>query len=115
MNGPVDLHSVELARITTMHSYVLTSSLPTEGGSLQLLFTGDAGRTWQQRPVPCAGAFDLGAEVAASSTDDLWLLCGSQGSGGSQSKELYRSSDGGLTWVLTASATGLGTPPPPAS
>ncbi len=115
VSGPVDLHSVELARITTMHSYVLTSSLPTDGGSLQLLFTSDAGRTWQQRPVPCAGAFDLGAEVAASSTDDLWLLCGGQGSGGSQSKDLYRSSDGGITWALTASATGLGTPPPPAS
>ena len=115
VNGPVDLHSVELARITTMRSYVLTSNLPTDGGSIELFYTGNGGQTWQQRPVPCAGVFDLGAEVAASSTEDLWLLCGSQGSGGSQSKELYRSSDGGLTWVLSASATGLGTPPPPAS
>jgi hypothetical protein len=28
---------------------------------------------------------------------------------------LYRSGDGGFTWTLSASATGLGTPPPPAS
>ena len=115
VDGPVDLHSVELARITSSHSYVLTSDLPVAGGSTELFYTGDAGLTWRQLPVPCSGAFDLGAEVAASSTDDLWLLCGSQGSGGSQSKELYRSSDGGLSWALTASATGLGTPPPPAS
>ena len=115
VNGPVELHSVELARITSLHSYVLTSNLPTDGGSIGLSYTSDGGRTWRELPVPCAGAFDLGAEVAASSTDDLWLLCGSQGSGGSQSKDLYRSSNGGLTWALTASATGLGTPPPPAS
>jgi hypothetical protein len=77
-----------------------------------LVFTGDGGATWQARPVPCAGAFDLGAEIAASSTEDLWLLCGSQASAGAQSKELFRSQDGGMTWTLTASATGLGTPPP---
>ena len=115
VNGPVELHSVELARITALHSYVLTSNLPADGGSVDLAYTGDGGQTWRQLPVPCSGAFDLGAEVAASSTEDLWLLCGSQGSGGSQSKELYRSGDGGRIWVPTASATGLGTPPPPAS
>lgn len=115
VNGPVDLHSVELARITTMHSYVLTSNLPSDGGSIELFYSGDGGRAWQQLPVPCSGDFDLGAEVAASSTEDLWLLCGSLGSGGSQSKELYRSSDGGLTWTLTASSTGVGAALPSAS
>lgn len=105
---------VELARITHTRAYVLTvSGTPGQSGStIGLVYTDDSGQTWNARPVPCAGAFDLGAEVAASSTDDLWLLCGSQASAGSQSKELFRSADGGLTWALTASATGLGTPPP---
>jgi photosystem II stability/assembly factor-like uncharacterized protein len=107
---------VELARITPRGAYILTSSPQARAGSnFALLYTADDGQTWQTRPVPCSGAWDLGAEMAASSTDDLWLLCGSQGSGGSQSKELYRSSDGGQTWALTASASGLGTPPPSAS
>jgi hypothetical protein len=106
---------VELARITTERSYVLTASAPDESGVIALSYTDDGGATWQARPVPCGGAFDLGAEIAASGTDDLWLLCGSQASSGDQSKELYRSADGGMTWTLTASATGLGTPPPPAS
>ncbi len=105
---------VELARITKTRAYVLTRAvgglaLPT----WQVAFTGDGGATWSQRPVPCADAFTLGAEIAASSTDDLWLLCGSQATAGSQSKQLYRSADGGQTWVLAASATGLGTPAPP--
>jgi hypothetical protein len=106
---------VELARITLSRSYVLTTSAPDQSGTTELLFTGDSGATWQTRPVPCGGAFDLGAEIAASGTDDLWLLCGSQASAGQQSKQLYRSEDGGTTWTLTASATGLGTPPPAAS
>jgi hypothetical protein len=85
------------------------------GSGFGLVYTGDGGQTWSTRPVPCAGAFTLGAEIAASGTDDLWFLCGSQASGGDQSKELYRSSDGGSTWTLSAAATGLGTPPPPES
>jgi hypothetical protein len=105
---------IELARITKTRAYVLTdaadqSALP----SWHLDFTDDAGGSWTPRPVPCSGAFADGAEVAASSTTDLWLLCGSQGSGGSQSKQLYRSSDGGQTWQLAAAATGVATPPTP--
>jgi hypothetical protein len=115
MSSPPLAQQVELARITTTRSYVLTMSAPAPSGVMGLVYTDDGGATWQTRPVPCTGAFDLGAEIAASSTEDLWLLCGSQASAGDQSKELYRSEDGGMTWALTASATGLGTPPPPAS
>jgi photosystem II stability/assembly factor-like uncharacterized protein len=118
-NAPQSAQHVELARITRSRAYVLTdtadqlASDPNSG--FGLVYTGDGGQTWSTRPVPCVGAFGLGAEIAASGTDDLWILCGSQASGGEQSKELYRSSDGGFTWALSASATGLGTPPPPAS
>ena len=106
----------ELARISDARAYVLTASSAAGGlttwPTWQLFFTDDAGATWSSRPVPCTGAYALGAEVAASSTDDLWLLCGGQGTAGSQSKQLYRSSDGGVTWQLRASASGLGTPAP---
>jgi photosystem II stability/assembly factor-like uncharacterized protein len=100
---------VELARITRTRAYVLTDASPV----WQLWYTDDAGMTWAARPFPCMTPFTLGAQMAASSTDDLWLLCGSQASTGAQSKELYRSDDGGSSWTLAASATGLGTPPPP--
>jgi photosystem II stability/assembly factor-like uncharacterized protein len=99
---------VELARITRTRAYVLTDASP----AWQLWYTDDAGATWDTRPFPCAAPFTLGAQMAASSTDDLWLLCGSQATAGAQSKELYRSEDGGSSWTLTASATGLGTPLP---
>jgi hypothetical protein len=105
----------ELARITGERAYVLTAR-PGLGGvtTWQLLFTGDGAATWSVGSLPCSGAYALGAEVAASSTDDLWLICGGQATAGSQSKQLYRSSDGGVTWQLRATASGLGTPPPPA-
>ena len=104
----------ELARITRTRAYVLTNNAASAetfpGWSLQ--FTDDGGATWTTRSAPCDGAFADGAEVAASSTNDLWLLCGSQASAGSQSKQLFRSRNGGVSWSLTASATGVGTPAP---
>ncbi len=112
--GPVDGRSIELARITTTRSYVLENASGTsDTANWQLAFTADGGAAWTVRPVPCGTAFSLGAEVAASSTEDLWLFCGSQATAGEQSKQLYRSANGGQSWSLVASATGLGTPPPP--
>ena len=51
---------------------------PTASPGVATFFTAGLGGPWTSRVVPCSGAFDLGAEVAASSTEDLWLLCGSQ-------------------------------------
>ncbi|MGO8861762.1 MAG: WD40/YVTN/BNR-like repeat-containing protein [Acidimicrobiales bacterium] len=113
--GPTIAQHVELARITLDRAYILTARSGQPGTDMALVYTADGGRSWQPRPVPCTPPFALGAEVAASGTDDLWFLCGSQASAGSQSKALYRSGDGGFTWYLAASATGLGTPPPPAT
>jgi photosystem II stability/assembly factor-like uncharacterized protein len=113
-SGTLPAEPMELARITRIRAYVLTDAANATGfPSWQLRFTSDAGAVWDTRPVPCTGPFGAGAEIAASSTSDLWLLCGSQGTAGSQSKQLFRSGDGGRTWVLAASATGLATPPPP--
>ena len=110
---PVGGRSIELARITTSRSYVLENvTNASDTANWMLAFTNDGGGSWNTRPAPCNGAFSNGAEVAASSSDDLWLLCGSQATAGEQSKQLYRSGDGGGTWRLVASATGLGTPPP---
>ena len=47
---------------------------------------------------------DFGEELAGSGTDDLWMMCASQASAGTQAKALYRSYDGGLTWALSSAA-----------
>jgi photosystem II stability/assembly factor-like uncharacterized protein len=98
---------LELARITPSRAYVLSfaparSADATSVG--QLGYTPDGGQTWQTRPDPCPPYFDVGQEMAASGTEDLWMVCGSEPSSGSQAKALYRSSDGGLHWALTAAA-----------
>jgi photosystem II stability/assembly factor-like uncharacterized protein len=103
---------VELARVSMTRAYIL-SIIP--GGAATLAFTPDGGSSWSTRAVPCADPFDLGAEIALSSTDDLWLICGGQASAGSQAKALYRSSNGGLTWSLvaqTAAFAGASAPSP---
>ncbi len=99
---------LELARITHNSAYVLSITSNIGMGTpptREIAFTDNAGMSWTQRPVPCAGLFDAGAELAASGTNDLWLLCGSDASGGSQQKELYRSYDGGLQWIPTSAAS----------
>jgi len=114
----VDDERIELARITHARAYVLSFSAgaagsgaagrgaaPAASGVVGLLaYTADGGRTWSARPDPCPRFFDIGEQMAASGTDDLWMICGSQASGGIQAKALYRSADGGLHWVLTAAA-----------
>jgi len=102
---------VELARVTPARAYVLTFNGGANSGAT-LAYTADAAVSWSVRPVPCASQFDLGAEVALSSTNDLWLICGGQATGGSQNKALYRSSDGGLTWSLVAQTTPFAGAPP---
>ncbi len=99
----------ELARITTERAYVLSDLGDADQPAWYLEFTDNGGVTWVTRPAPCVGTYADGAEVAASSTMDLWLLCGGTPTTGVQFKQLYRSSDGGATWRLAAS-TSLGPP-----
>ncbi len=98
---------LELARITRSRAYVLMfAPARTEGEAAlgRLGYTADGGQTWSIRLDPCPTYFDVGQEIAASGTDDLWMVCASQPSSGSQAKALYRSSDGGRHWTLTAAA-----------
>jgi photosystem II stability/assembly factor-like uncharacterized protein len=96
---------LELARISELRAYVL-SFAPSQAGTLlgRLGYTADGGRSWVARPDPCPRYFDVGQEIAASGTNDLWMLCASEASSGAQAKALYRSGDGGRHWALAAGA-----------
>ncbi len=98
---------LELARITPSRAYVLSFAPARSAGATslgQLGYTPDGGQTWQSRTDPCPVYFGVGQEIAASGTADLWMVCASEPSSGAQAKALYRSSDGGLNWTLTAAA-----------
>jgi hypothetical protein len=101
--GDQAMPQIELARITKTRAYVLTYAPQAGTFGWKLEFTDDAGTTWAARPVPCDGANSPDAEVAASSSTDLWLLCDGAVAAGAQHKELFRSTNGGLSWQLTAS------------
>jgi photosystem II stability/assembly factor-like uncharacterized protein len=98
--------NIELARITRARAYVLTfaARAGSAGTAGALTYTADGGQTWTARPDPCPAYFDFGEQIAASGNDDLWLMCASQASAGSQAKALYRSGDGGGHWRLAAAA-----------
>ncbi len=96
---------VELARMSHAHAYVLSfDPRGNTSGTGQLAYTPDAGATWVRRVDPCPAYFAFGEELAGSGTQDLWMVCASQASAGTQAKALYRSYDGGLTWALTSAA-----------
>jgi photosystem II stability/assembly factor-like uncharacterized protein len=98
---------LELARITPVHVYVLAFTPTGAAGSSEpgrLVYSSDGGQTWAGRSNPCPRYFDFGEQIAASGTDDLWMMCASQASAGSQAKALYRSNDGGEHWKLVAAA-----------
>jgi hypothetical protein len=103
--------TVELARITRSRSYILIEGPAAGPFEASIEYTADAGANWSSRPVPCGEAYQFGVELAASGTDDLWLVCGGQAGAGSQAKQIFRSSDAGAAWRLTAQTT-VPQPPP---
>jgi photosystem II stability/assembly factor-like uncharacterized protein len=98
---------VELARMTLDHAYVLSfepNGAGLKSSSGRLVYTADGGRTWQPRIDPCPPYIDFGEQIAGSRTRDLWLVCASQASAGTQAKAIYRSFDGGMSWTLASAA-----------
>lgn len=102
---------IELARTSHAHAYVLTfsstssttdSSTSASAGGGQLEYTPDSGHSWITRQDPCPVGFSYGQELAASSSEDLWLTCASQGVRALQAKALFRSDDGGRAWTPAA-------------
>lgn len=65
--------------------------------------TANGGRSWSLVPStlnPTAGQ----GSFSFSSPSDGWLLVGIQPSAGSENKYLYKTTDGGSNWILTAQA-----------
>jgi photosystem II stability/assembly factor-like uncharacterized protein len=74
-----------------------------------LVATGDGGQTWHRLRFPCRddGDTDGDDRVSLAAPNVVSVLCVSEPGVGQQWKWLYRSSDGGRTWVRRT-ATGVG-------
>lgn len=91
-----------LVRVGQDVAYVLghpeASSTPGET-SVPLWYTGDAGRSWTLRTVPCGlGAADT-ARMSAAPTGQLFAVCAGTKRGGDQEKAVAVSANGGLGWT----------------
>jgi hypothetical protein len=62
---------------------------------LALLSTSDGGLTWQRLRAPCNSMAPLLDRVTARLG---WILCGGEPGAGNESKELFRTRNGGQTW-----------------
>jgi photosystem II stability/assembly factor-like uncharacterized protein len=61
--------------------------------------THDAGATWSRRPTPCTGSHATLAGISAGSPTMLWAVCSGGMGGGAEDKELWRSTNSGLSWT----------------
>ena len=60
------------------------------------------GKTWERLPDPCPP--DSRKPFSFISPTSGWLLCGFDEGAGAMSKRLYRTEDGGQTWILLGEA-----------
>ena len=90
-----------LGRVSASRAYVLTWGSKSSG----LVRTDDGGVTWHVVPDPCATGWATEG-MAALARGSMWLVCGARPTVAGQVKVVYRSEDGGGSWVLEAS-TGL--------
>lgn len=99
-----------LLRVTASEAFITITSLNPQAGMPILVRTADGGATWQALPDPCGPGtqFDPLASLDGST---VWMACGGEPGAGSEAKQIYTSTDGGLSWNLKASA-GLDPPSP---
>jgi photosystem II stability/assembly factor-like uncharacterized protein len=88
-----------LGRVTADKAYLLTWGSVSSG----LVRTDDGGATWQRVPDPCASTAWSVEDMAALAAGQMWLVCGAAPTAAGEVKAVYRSIDGGASWVLEAS------------
>ena len=69
-----------------------------------LLTTSDAGRSWTARPLPYP---EQAGQLSAAGPGSLWLICYARSEGASVPGVLYRTADGGHTWMRIARENSL--------
>jgi photosystem II stability/assembly factor-like uncharacterized protein len=63
--------------------------------------TNDGGATWHQAPAPCPRGWDV-TGVSFVTLRQGWLLCTGEPGAGSKDKSIFRTANGGHSWVLVA-------------
>jgi hypothetical protein len=72
--------------------------------------TLDGGRTWVERPDPCARWWPIVVDVRFVDARHGWLLCGGEGSGTMGPAAVFESVDGDATWTLRSANGFFGGP-----
>lgn len=81
----------------------------SDGASIQVLHTVDGGQTWQQAIIP----MPLPRQISFIDVQHGWLLAAVRPLGGAaEPVSVFRTTDGGKTWVNVATALFADTTPP---
>jgi N-acetylneuraminic acid mutarotase len=94
------LTNARVARFGTQ-TWIFSYGIIHDGQSA-VMFSTDGTTAWTIRSTPCTDG-EFGEDLALADASHLWLECGDQpGSSYLQTKHLYRSVDGGVTWSAVA-------------
>jgi hypothetical protein len=91
--------------------YVSFNDFARGGGALFVRFSSDAGVTWTEKQLTTSFVRDVQATVDAV-TNTVFVAAMNEGGGGfaNRTNELFRSTDGGVTWALTYTGPAFAAP-----
>jgi hypothetical protein len=91
--------------------YVLASPASNNSGkadSASLWYTGNGGKSWEKRTLPCG--MDALSDAVAKAGTTLAAVCAEEPTAGSQVKTTATSANGGATWTLNVGCLDLARP-----
>jgi hypothetical protein len=101
-----DVSIGSLSFVDEMHGWGVTTLHPQGAPiSMVLRFTVDGGQTWSDSTGDPCPSYWRPIGVGFTDLERGWIVCWGQGSAGVGEKAVVRTTDGGRTWTLIASAT----------
>lgn len=97
---PMDENLLQMQRPTPSAAWLLFG--PTGHRPPYLVTTSDAGRSWSRYPLPCPWRFNTRSQLSAVGPRSGWLVCIGTPGAGSLPELIYRTIDGGHSWIRVA-------------
>jgi len=93
---PSSVSTLMLARSNPQPAWSRIGAYGTPRSVLEV--THDGGRHWVAIRLPCPTGWDDTSPTSLATPELAWMVCTSMPGAGTQEKQLYRTSDGGVTW-----------------
>ncbi|MFL5655481.1 MAG: WD40/YVTN/BNR-like repeat-containing protein [Ktedonobacteraceae bacterium] len=88
-------------------------AIPQSGYTTRIFRTVDGGQTWQSSTIPNDQTGTRVAQITFVNAQDGWILANRGGAASAEIVNIYRTTDGGRTWISVSRALAASTDGPP--